>query len=106
MSYEEAEKALNTSEEGLSDAEAAKRLAEYGKNTLRQKPPKSVWKMIWEQLTDVMVIILLIAAVFSLVMYFVEGEGIAECIVILVVIALNATIGVVQEKRRQTRSKR
>lgn len=99
MSFEEVEKVLGTSEEGLSDAEAAKRLAEYGKNTLRQKPPKSVWKMIWEQLTDVMVIILLIAAAFSLVMYFLEDEGLAECIVILVVIALNATIGVVQEKK-------
>lgn len=99
MSFGEVEKVLGTSEEGLSDAEAAKRLAEYGKNTLRQKPPKSVWKMIWEQLTDVMVIILLIAAAFSLVMYFLEDEGLAECIVILVVIALNATIGVVQEKK-------
>ena len=99
MSFKEVEKVLGTSEEGLSDAEAAKRLAEYGKNTLRQKPPKSVWKMIWEQLTDVMVIILLIAAAFSLVMYFLEDEGLAECIVILVVIALNATIGVVQEKK-------
>ena len=99
MSCEEAEKILGTSEEGLSDAEAAKRLNEYGKNTLRQKPPKSIGKMIWQQLTDVMVIILLIAAAFSLVMYFIEDEGLAECIVILVVIALNATIGVVQEKK-------
>ena len=99
LTYKETEQILHTSEEGLSDAEAAKRLAEYGKNDLRQKPPKSVWKMIWEQLTDVMVIILLIAAAFSLVMYFIEDEGLAECIVILVVIALNATIGVVQEKK-------
>ena len=99
MSYEEVEKELDTTEEGLSDAEAAKRLAEYGKNNLRQQKPKSVFKMIWEQLTDVMVIILIIAAAFSLVMHFVDGEGLAECIVILVVIALNATIGVIQEKK-------
>ncbi len=99
LTYEEAERELGTSEEGLSDKEAAARLEKYGKNTLRQKPPKSIWKMIVEQITDVMVIILLIAAAFSLVMYFLEDEGLAECIVILVVIALNATIGVVQEKR-------
>ena len=105
LPYEEVEKILHTSEEGLSDAEASKRLAEYGKNTLRQRPPKSVWRMIWEQLTDVMVIILFIAAAFSLIMYFVnpgggeEREGLAEAIVILVVIALNATVGVVQEKK-------
>ena len=99
MSYEDVERALDTSEKGLSDAEAAKRLAEYGKNNLREKKAKSVWKMIWEQLTDVMVIILLIAAAFSLVMHFWQDEGLAECIVILVVIALNATIGVIQEKK-------
>ena len=99
LSVEETERLLGTSEAGLSDAEAAARLAKYGKNDLRQKKPKSVWRMIREQLTDVMVIILLIAAAFSLAMHFVEGEGLAECIVILVVIALNATVGVVQEKK-------
>ena len=99
LSVEETERLLGTSEAGLSDAEAAARLAKYGKNDLRQKKPKSVWRKIWEQLTDVMVIILLIAAAFSLAMHFVEGEGLAECIVILVVIALNATVGVVQEKK-------
>ncbi len=99
LTVEETERLLGTSEAGLSDAEAAARLQKYGKNDLRQKKPKSVWRMIWEQLTDVMVIILLIAAAFSLAMHFVEGEGLAECIVILVVIALNATVGVVQEKK-------
>ena len=100
MSCEEVEKALTTTEKGLSDAEAAKRLAEYGRNNLREKKPKSIWKMIWEQITDVMVLILIAAAVFSFVMsFFEEGEGLAECIVILVVIVLNATIGVIQEKK-------
>lgn len=100
MSYEEVEKVLDTSEEGLSDAEAAARLAKYGKNNLRQNKQKGIWKMIWEQLTDVMVIILIIAAVFSLVMsFFEDGEGLAESIVIFVVIILNATIGVIQEKK-------
>ena len=75
MSAEEAARALDTSEKGLSDAEAAKRLAQWGPNNLRQRKAKSVWRMIWEQLTDVMVIILFIAAAFSLVMYFVNpGE--------------------------------
>ena len=100
LTVEETEKALNTTEEGLSDAEAAKRLAAYGPNNLRQKKAKSVWRMIWEQLTDVMVLILIAAAAFSFVMsFFEDGEGLAECIVILVVVALNATVGVVQEKK-------
>ena len=100
LSCKETEEFLHTSEEGLSDAEAAKRLEEYGKNNLRQKKPKSIAKMIWEQITDVMVLILIAAAIFSFVMsFFEDGEGLAECIVILVVIVLNATIGVVQEKK-------
>ena len=105
LSVQETEQILRTTDDGLSDAEAAKRLAEYGRNNLREKKPKSIWKMIWEQLTDVMVIILLIAAAFSLVMYFIEDEGLAECIVILVVIALNATIGVIQEKKAVKRAR-
>ena len=99
MTVEETEKCLDTTVEGLSDEEAAKRLVQYGKNNLRQKKPKTVLKMFIEQLTEVMVIILLLAAAFSLAMYFIEGEGLAECIVILVVIVLNATIGVIQEKK-------
>ena len=104
MSVEDTARALGTTEDGLSDAEAAERLKLFGPNNLRQKKAKSIWRMIWEQLTDVMVIILFIAAAFSLVLYFVnpgggEPDGLAEAIVILVVIALNATVGVVQEKK-------
>ncbi len=104
MSVEETARALGTTEDGLSDTEAAERLKLFGPNNLRQKKAKSIWRMIWEQLTDVMVIILFIAAAFSLVLYFVnpgggEPDGLAEAIVILVVIALNATVGVVQEKK-------
>ena len=81
LSVEQTYEALHTSEDGLSDEEAAKRLSEYGRNDLRQKQQKSVWRMIWEQLTDVMVIILIIAAVFSLVMsFFEDGEGLSELV--------------------------
>ncbi len=94
LSVSETMEKLSTSEKGLSDAEAAKRLETYGKNTLRQKPPKSIGKMIWEQISDVMVLILIAAVVVSLI--FQEW---AEAIVIAVVIVLNATIGVIQEKK-------
>lgn len=99
MSREETAAALSSSEEGLSDAEAAARLEKYGRNAISETKPKSIWRMIFEQLSDVMVIILFIAAVFSLVMYFIDGEGLAEAIVIFAVIALNAAVGVIQEKK-------
>ena len=99
MSYQQTEEVLQTSEEGLSDAEAATRLEKYGKNVLMEVKPKSIWKMILEQISDVMVIILFIAMVFSLVMNFIDGEGLAEAIVIFCVIVLNAAVGVIQEKK-------
>ena len=99
MTFQQAEEILGTSEKGLSDEEAARRLEKYGKNVLRETKPKSIWKMIAEQISDIMVIILFIAMVFSVVMYFVDGEGLAEAIVILCVIVLNATVGVIQEKK-------
>ena len=98
--------ALQTSKTGLTSKEAETRLQKYGKNALQQKPPKSIWKMIWEQLYNLMVLILLVAAVVSIVMYFVQKsqghenpEGIPEVIAIFVVIALNTIIGVIQEKK-------
>lgn len=99
MTYQDVEKTLETSEEGLSDEEAAARLEKYGKNVLREVRQKSIWKMILEQISDIMVIILFVAMVFSLVMQFIDGEGLAEAIVIFCVIVLNATVGVVQEKK-------
>ncbi len=99
MSYQETEEVLNTCEDGLSDEEAAKRLEKYGKNVLREVKPKSIWKMILEQISDIMVIILFIAMIFSLVMYFIDGEGLPEAIVIFCVIVLNAAVGVIQEKK-------
>ena len=85
---------LNATEEGLSDAEAAKRLSEHGRNVLKEKKAKSIWKMLWEQIRDVMVLILIAAAVISMI--FSEW---AEAIVILVIVVLDAVIGIVQEKK-------
>ena len=94
MPLEEIYREYQTSEEGLRDAEAAKRLTDYGKNELRQSPPKSIGKMFLEQLTDVMVLILLGAAALSGLL----NEWI-EAIVILTIVVVNAVIGVVQEKK-------
>ena len=85
---------LNSSPEGLSDDEAALRLEKFGRNDLRQKKKKSIWKMILEQLTDVMVLILIGASVLSMVL----GEW-TEAIVILSIVCINAVIGIIQERK-------
>ena len=90
-------KALHTSEEGLSDAEAAERLAHYGRNELRQKPKKTIWQMIKSQITDPMVLILIGAAVFSAIL-----REWTEAIVILTIVIINAVIGIVQERKAES----
>jgi Ca2+-transporting ATPase len=94
---DEVYKSLQTSEEGLSDAEAAKRLEKNGPNELRQKPSKKIWQMLWSQITDPMVLILIGAAAFS----FILKEW-TEAFVILTIVVLNAVIGIVQEKKAES----
>ena len=93
LSVREVEEILSTSERGLSDEEAARRLEQYGKNDLRQKKPKSILKMLWEQVSDVMVLILIAAAVFSMVM-----QEWAEAFFMVIILA-NTLIGIIQEKK-------
>lgn len=57
--------ALETSPDGLTDAEARRRLAQNGPNELASKPPKTLGAMVREQLGDPMVLILVVAAVLS-----------------------------------------
>lgn len=79
---------------GLSEEEALHRQEKYGKNELEEGKQKSLLQMIWDQLKDVMILVLLIAAVLSFVFQeWVEGG------VILTIILVNTVIGVVQEKK-------
>ena len=85
---------LRTSIEGLSTEEAQKRIAQYGANELRRKKKKSIGKMLLEQIADVMVLILVAAALLSMLL----GEW-AEAIVILTIVVLDAVIGVIEESK-------
>lgn len=88
---------LHTSQEGLSDAEAAERLRKHGRNELRSKPPKSILQMLKEQIIDPMILILIGAAIFSAVL-----REWTEAIVIFTIVIVNAVIGIVQEKKAQS----
>lgn len=83
---------LETSENGLNDIEAEQRLTYYGANELRKKKKKSIAQMLWEQITDIMVLILVGAAILSMFL----GEW-AEAIVIFTIVIIDAVIGVIQE---------
>ena len=82
---------------GLSSAEAARRLERDGPNRLAEAPREPRWRAFLRQFQDLLIIILLVAAVVSLVVTR-EWE---TPVVIALVVLLNATIGFVQESRAE-----
>src|SRR5690606_21972528 len=83
-------------EQGLSSEEVAKRLEQYGYNRLPEQKRKSILSMFLAQLQDTMIYILLAATVLSAFM----GDY-AEAVIIIVVVLLNAVIGVFQENKAE-----
>ncbi len=81
---------------GLSDEEAKRRLQQYGLNELIEKGTKSPWLILWDQIKEVMVVILLVAAAVSAFL----GEF-NDVIVIMAIVVLNAILGFTQEYRAE-----
>ncbi|MBR2406158.1 MAG: cation-translocating P-type ATPase [Clostridia bacterium] len=94
-------KEVNSTAEGLTQAEAEKRLAANGKNKLDAAPGKSLIRRFLEQLADPMIIILLVAAAISGVLAVVENESFTDVIIILAVVIINAVLGVYQESKAE-----
>ncbi|MBQ7836921.1 MAG: cation-translocating P-type ATPase [Clostridia bacterium] len=88
---------------GLSESEAKKRLTEYGENKLREKKKKSLFMRFVDQLKDVMILILIAAAVISFVIAIVEKDPgeLFEPLLILLIVVLNAIMGVFQESKAE-----
>jgi len=89
--------ALGTSpESGLTQAEAERRLAEHGPNELRQAPRPGFLRMLLWQFDNFIVLLLIGAALLSIVLgHYLEGAA------ILAIVVLNAILGVVQERRAE-----
>ena len=81
---------------GLTQAEASRRLRRYGANTIAEQQRRSVVSMIARQLSDIMILVLLGAAVVAGFIGDVE-----DSIVIVVIVVPNAAVGVVQEYRAE-----
>jgi P-type Ca2+ transporter type 2C len=84
------------SDKGLSASEAERRLEQYGPNQLAEAPPVTFWQMLFQQFNNFVVIMLLVAALISAVL----GDWI-ESAAIMAIVILNATLGVVQERRAE-----
>ena len=81
---------------GLSQEEVAARRKRFGPNELIERGLKSPWRILFEQFTDAMVIVLIVAAVISV---FVKDPR--DAIVIGAIVVLNAILGFVQEYRAE-----
>ena len=97
---------VKSSEAGLTTAEAEKRLAANGKNKLKEGKKKTTLQRILEQLSDPMIIILIVAAVISAITEWFEGGHFhfvfpTDTVIIMVVVVINTILGVVQESKAE-----
>ena len=98
LSTEEVEKELSVDvSKGLTQDEVTERVEQYGKNEIVSKNKKPIWKMVLEQFSDFMIIVLIIAAIVSGVV----NQDFTDSIIIMIIVILNAIIGVVQELKAQ-----
>ncbi|NLE51259.1 MAG: cation-translocating P-type ATPase [Chloroflexi bacterium] len=81
---------------GLTDEEAARRLERYGPNALRERPRPTFWQRLLAQFNNFVIYVLIFAAILSALL----GDWL-EAIAIAAIVALNATLGVIQEGRAE-----
>lgn len=96
LSVEETLAQTNSSADGITGADATARLAQYGENALPQKPGKPAWLRFLAHFNDVLIYVLLAAAVLTAVM----GHWV-DTLVILGVAVINALIGHIQESNAE-----
>ncbi len=96
QSYEETLRQLESTEQGLSEAAASERLAKDGPNVLPEKAPPTALQRFLSQLKDPMIYILFAAAAVSIFL-----KEYSDAVIILIVVVLNAVVGMVQEGKAQ-----
>lgn len=89
-------KLLDTTSAGIDNTIAAERLSEYGKNEIEDTKKKTVWKMLLQQLTDFMILVLILVAIISGIL----GD-LVDTLIILAIIVINAAVGFIQEYRSE-----
>ena len=96
MREDEVLETIGSDANGLSSEKAEALLKAHGENVLRETKKKSVWRVFAEQFADLLVIILIIAAIISMISGNVEST-----IVIFAVITMNAILGTVQHEKAE-----
>ncbi len=96
LSSSEVLQRLGVAEHGLSSVEVKKRLEQYGPNHLTEVPRPGFWSLLWGQLNNFVVILLIVASLISILL----GETV-DAIAIMAIVVLNAILGIVQEQRAE-----
>ena len=94
-------RALDSTPDGLTPEQAATRLARDGRNVLTEPPKPSLVKRFFQQLADPMILVLLAAALISAITSAYAHESFADVIIILIVVIINAVLGVYQESKAE-----
>ena len=94
-------RSVSSEENGLSSAEAQRRLDQNGPNKLAEGKKTPLIVRFFQQMKDPMILILLAAALVSGVTAAIEGESFADVIIILAVVLINAVLGVLQESKAE-----
>ena len=102
QSAEQVLQGLGVGPDGLTSAQAQERLEKYGPNKLKEAEKPTLFQRFIQQLKDPMLIILMIAAAVSAVTNLMAGHNeMAEVVIILAVVLLNAILGVFQESKAE-----
>ena len=102
QTIESVAKDLSTSlKDGLTPAEANKRLEEFGHNEFLKKKGRSLLAKFIDQFKSFMILILILAAAISGIAGYMHGEGFTDTIIILAIVLLNAVIGLAQERKAE-----
>ena len=96
LSSKEVLERLGVAEHGLNSEEVKKRLEQYGPNQLTEAPRPGFWALLWAQLNNFVVILLIVASVISILL----GETV-DALAIMTIVVLNAILGIVQEQRAE-----
>ena len=101
MSKEDVLREVGSGEDGLASAEAERRLGQYGPNRLEEGKKTTILERIFAQISDPMVLVLIVAAIISGVTAVLSGEPLSDVFIILFVVVLNTALGVIQESKAE-----
>jgi len=96
QSLSDLSRSLNTTPNGMDSAAVNKLLLKHGRNELSQSKKKTVWLMIFNQFTDLMILILITAAIISAFL----GD-LTDSLVIFTIVLVNSVVGFMQEFRSE-----